>query len=75
MALFLALIVLDPEQGPLIVAAIAWAAIVAFSRCIMGRHYQSDVFAGLLVGILTTMFVTKVRKGVEMVCFLARNWI
>lgn len=40
----------------------AWAAAVAVSRCLMGRHFLGDVLAGLLVGIMTTAVVTKVGK-------------
>jgi undecaprenyl-diphosphatase len=32
------------------VPALAWAAIVAWSRCVLGVHYPSDVVAGALVG-------------------------
>ena len=41
----------------------AWALTVAMSRCLMGRHYLSDVIAGLLVGLVTIGVITKVRGG------------
>ena len=41
-------------------AIATWAAAVAISRCLMGRHFLADVLAGLLVGIMTTAVVTKV---------------
>ena len=43
-------------------AAAAWAVVVAFSRCMMGRHYLSDVLAGLLLGVATLAILTQVNK-------------
>ncbi len=69
MALFLACVVLNsPENevengGVFLAAAAGWAVTVAFSRCVMGRHYLSDVIAGLLLGVLTVALVTQVRPS------------
>ena len=44
----------------------AWAylpaALIAFSRCYVGVHYPSDVFAGMLVGTLVAFAVYKLLK-------------
>ena len=39
-----------------------WAFTVALSRCIMGRHYFSDVLGGLLLGFITIFLISKVRS-------------
>ena len=41
----------------------AWALALALSRAAMGRHYLSDVAAGLLVGVATTGIVTRCASG------------
>lgn len=51
----------NEAHGLYLAATGMWAVIVAFSRCVMGRHYLSDVVAGLLLGVLTIAFVTQVR--------------
>lgn len=51
----------NEAHGVYLAAAGMWAVTVAFSRCVMGRHYLSDIVAGLLVGVLTVAFVTQVR--------------
>ena len=37
-----------------------WALTTALSRAAMGRHYLSDVLAGLLPGAVTVGIVTRV---------------
>ena len=37
-----------------------WALTTALSRAAMGRHYLSDVLAGLLLGVVTVGIVTRV---------------
>jgi hypothetical protein len=37
-----------------------WALTTALSRAAMGRHYLSDVLAGLLLGAVTVGIVTRV---------------
>lgn len=63
-ALFLACIMVNnPEieaPGFFLATAGVWALTVAFSRCVMGRHYLSDVIAGLMLGVLTVALVTQV---------------
>ncbi len=39
--------VMAPRYAPLL---ILYAALVAWSRCVLGVHYPSDVFAGALLG-------------------------
>lgn len=48
-----------PMHHPLNLVVVIWAITVALSRCMMGRHYCSDVFAGLLLGYGTTWLLTK----------------
>lgn len=55
------------EPSPLahayaVYVACVWALTVAFSRCVMGRHYLTDVIAGLVLGIITVCILTKVRS-------------
>lgn len=38
---------------------VAWALIVAISRCMMGRHYLTDVIAGLALGSVTLLALTR----------------
>lgn len=38
---------------------IAWAITVAVSRCMMGRHYLSDVIAGSALGYVTLLALTR----------------
>jgi membrane-associated phospholipid phosphatase len=60
-SLFLATVVLGESDRIALAAAVAWALTVAVSRCVMGRHYASDVVTGLAVGVLTLGLVTQVR--------------
>lgn len=43
----------------LLAAVTTWALVVALSRCMMGRHYLSDVIAGLLLGVGTMWCVSR----------------
>jgi hypothetical protein len=43
--------------------AVTWALATALSRTLMGRHYLSDVAAGLALGLVTALLVTQVRAA------------
>ena len=45
---------------PLCAAIAAWGLATSASRALMGRHYVSDVIAGIALGIVTTAIVTQV---------------
>jgi presqualene diphosphate phosphatase len=62
-AIFVVCCVADPNATALIVSTLAWAACIALSRCLMGRHYLGDVVAGIGVGVLTVAVVTQVRRN------------
>lgn len=47
------------EQHSIIFAVFLWAFIVALSRCMMGRHYCSDVIVGLILGYGTIILLTR----------------
>lgn len=51
-------ILMLPIQGYRLVV-VSWALLVSCSRCIMGRHYCSDVVAGLILGTVTTVLLTR----------------
>ncbi len=48
-----------------IVSAYSWASMVAYSRMYLGMHYPSDVFAGAILGIGTSLLTFKFYKWVE----------
>jgi len=48
---------------PLCAAIAAWGLATSASRALMGRHYISDVVAGIALGIVTTAIVTQVGFG------------
>lgn len=64
-------LLLYPEYHSWKVGVIIWACVVAQSRCMMGRHYCSDVLAGLLLGYGTIMLLTK--GGVSRNSLLCRD--
>ncbi len=47
------------EQHHAISVVFLWAFIVALSRCMMGRHYCSDVIVGLALGYVTIYLLTR----------------
>jgi membrane-associated phospholipid phosphatase len=51
----------EAQSFYLAAAAAVWGLTVALSRCVMGRHYLSDVVAGILVGVVTVGLVTQVN--------------
>ncbi|PSC70048.1 choline-phosphate cytidylyltransferase 2 [Micractinium conductrix] len=54
--------VLLAHTRPWLCAGMAgWALATALSRAAMGRHYLSDVLAGLLLGVATVALVTRGR--------------
>lgn len=59
LALFAAACLAD-AQPAIATAVVVWGAVVALSRCLMGRHFMGDILAGLLVGVATTAVVTQV---------------
>lgn len=55
----LAWVLLGRTRPGLCACVAAWALATAFSRAAMGRHYLSDVLAGLLLGVVTVGIVTR----------------
>ncbi|KAL4419816.1 hypothetical protein ABPG75_006914 [Micractinium tetrahymenae] len=55
----LAWVLLGQARPGLCACVAAWALATAFSRAAMGRHYLSDVLAGLLLGVVTVGIVTR----------------
>ncbi|KAL4435432.1 hypothetical protein ABPG77_006194 [Micractinium sp. CCAP 211/92] len=55
----LAWVLLGQTRPGLCACVAAWALATAFSRAAMGRHYLSDVLAGLLLGVATVGIVTR----------------
>jgi undecaprenyl-diphosphatase len=45
--------------------AFLWAAIVAWSRCLLGVHYPSDVLTGALLGSAVGVLFARVSIGLE----------
>jgi membrane-associated phospholipid phosphatase len=52
-----------------------WAFTVALSRCIMGRHYFSDVFGGFLLGFITIFLISKVRSLNVTAFYCELQWV
>lgn len=49
---------LYPLDNFIILLICIWAVAVAFSRILLRRHYLLDVFAGVLLGYLTSLVVS-----------------
>lgn len=52
---------LAPRSWLLCFLVATWALATALSRALMGRHYLSDVMAGLALGLMTATLTTRVR--------------
>jgi undecaprenyl-diphosphatase len=46
----------------LYICAVAWFALVSYSRLYLGVHYPIDILAGGLIGIVSTVIVLKIFK-------------
>lgn len=55
----LAWVLMGQARPGLCACVAAWALATALSRAAMGRHYLSDVLAGLLLGFVTVGIVTR----------------
>ena len=43
----------------MVVAALIWAGLVAFSRVYLGVHYLSDILGGALAGVFFGWLISK----------------
>lgn len=50
-------VALGMNQHPLTAYVGIWAVLVTFSRYYLGVHYPSDIFAGIMLGILCGSFI------------------
>eukprot|EP00873_Tetraselmis_striata_P038896 jgi/Tetstr1/459160/TSEL_004606.t1 len=55
----LALMAVPPSSGLTGLLVLLWALAVALSRVVLGRHYLTDVAAGVLLGVAVTAAVSQ----------------
>jgi len=54
-AFLIAVLATELAPGWLAVALWIWAPLVAVARVLMGLHYISDIFAGIIVGVIAAL--------------------
>ncbi|MCP2041198.1 undecaprenyl-diphosphatase [Neisseria sp. HSC-16F19] len=52
-----------PYRWPVLVLAVALAALAGFSRVVLGVHYPTDVLVGWITGALTVLGIFQIMRG------------
>lgn len=61
-AFLIAVLAVGLAPGWLAIALLIWAPLVAVARVLMGVHYISDIFAGIIVGIVAALIVLQIYQ-------------